>query len=178
MSSEFVPFLKGDMDARQHKIYNLPDPVDANEAANKAYVDGGSQPDVAPLQYIDWGPSDTTKTYTIAPGTQMIAAWVVTEEAFETPATFGAKLTLGFDGQLDCWLSVSDVGNLGQMYTVTDLQGGDIDGIDLGFPFANDTVAIFPEGGSMVGTLDSDGCTSGRVRLYFLACVPTEATTT
>ncbi len=33
MSSEFVPFLKGDFDARQHKIYNLPDGVDPSDAA-------------------------------------------------------------------------------------------------------------------------------------------------
>ncbi len=46
MSDEFVPYLKGDLDARQHRIYNLPDPVDNNEVATKAYVDagGGSQP--------------------------------------------------------------------------------------------------------------------------------------
>ncbi len=45
MSDEFVPYLKGDLDARQHRIYNLPDPVDNNEVATKAYVDagGGSQ---------------------------------------------------------------------------------------------------------------------------------------
>ncbi len=45
MSDEFVPYLKGDLDARQHRIYNLPDPVDSNEVATKAYVDagGGSQ---------------------------------------------------------------------------------------------------------------------------------------
>ncbi len=55
MSDEFVPYLKGDLDARQHRIYNLPDPVDNNEVATKAYVDaggGGSQSGVSIVDYL------------------------------------------------------------------------------------------------------------------------------
>ncbi len=59
MSDEFVPYLKGDLDARQHRIYNLPDPVDNNEVATKAYVDagGGSQSFVrveVPFDFTDF----------------------------------------------------------------------------------------------------------------------------
>ncbi len=50
MSSEFVPFLKGDFDARQHKIYNLPDGVDPSDAATVGQLGGGgSQPSIYSL---------------------------------------------------------------------------------------------------------------------------------
>lgn len=81
MSSEFVPFLKGDMDARQHRIYNLPDPEDANEAANKAYVDagGGSQSVKAvvcdPVTAADLLNGPVT-LYTPAAGESVVALYV------------------------------------------------------------------------------------------------------
>ncbi len=69
MSDEFVPYLKGDLDARQHRIYNLPDPVDNNEVATKGYVDaggGGSQPTweavTVPTDAASWDTLDTPAT--------------------------------------------------------------------------------------------------------------------
>ncbi len=149
------------------------------DAGEWQYTPGGSQPGtVAPLQYVEWGPDDTTKTLTFPPGTQVYAAWLVVEEAFDGdhPA-----FTFGPGDAPDAWASGALLDAQGVLFTVTDLQGGTApSGLAYGFPFTNDAVVIFPTGGTIVGvhSYTTGGGTMGRLRFYFLACIPSEATTT
>lgn len=127
------------------------------------------------IEYLEWtATSDLTQATVLPAGSQMVFAWALTDIEFDDEAF----LNFGTIDVPDAYLSEATVKPLGQIWTINDLGGRgspDPNGFPLGFPVADDCISIFPAGTTLTGTLTLGASTIGRVRIYFLSCVPSKA---